>query len=52
VDLLGQSIELVGVEPIDGEHAWLLPSWLPSGRYVVMVQTPIVTSTANFEVVR
>jgi hypothetical protein len=52
VDLLGQSIELVGVEPIDGEHAWLLPSWLPSGRYVVMVQTPTVTSTANFEVVR
>jgi hypothetical protein len=52
VDLLGQSIELVRVEHIDGAHEWLLPSWLPSGRYVVMVQTPIVTSTANFEVVR
>jgi hypothetical protein len=52
VDLLGQSIELVRVEHIDGAHEWLLPSWLPSGRYVVMVQTPIATSTANFEVVR
>jgi hypothetical protein len=52
VDLLGQSIELARVEHIDGEHEWLLPSWLPSGRYVVMVQTPIATSTANFEVVR
>jgi hypothetical protein len=52
VDLLGQSVELERIGSTDDTIEWLLPSWLPSGRYIVIVQTPAATSTANFEVMR
>ena len=52
VDLLGQSIILDRSESSASEARWEIPSTLPIGRYVFLVQRSGTFTTTVFEVVR
>jgi hypothetical protein len=52
VDLVGQTIEIERIDAEDGTVQWLIPNWLPTGRYACVVTSGDVSSSVIFEVVR
>ncbi|MEY3387226.1 MAG: hypothetical protein RIR53_2037 [Bacteroidota bacterium] len=52
VDLVGQTIDIEKIDGSDGTVQWLIPNWLPTGRYACVVTSGDASSSVIFEVVR
>lgn len=52
VSILGQEIQLGTGESYGDTVDWTIPSWLPAGTYVFIVQSQTSTASALFEVTR
>jgi hypothetical protein len=52
VTMLGEEIQL-GSGAFDGNSAeWMIPTWIPAGTYMFVVQSPSMVASTLFEVVR